>query len=184
LEVGIVRNQDDVFAAMAIRAIVMVGEVDRKFSDEFDGADMNATLILVRVGGEPAGTIRLRWYAGFAKLERVAILRAHRSLRVFNALAKCAIDHAREKGFSKLYGHALPDTVKLWQRFGFEPMPGGAIANYGRPEWSLVVMTGDLDPTCGSEELMNDHELLMRPEHGWTEFKRAAAAKFPQLAAE
>lgn len=185
LEVGIVRNQDDVFAAMAVRAVVMCGEMDRRLTEEFDGTDMNATLILARVGGEPVGTIRVRWFAGFAKVERVAVLRAHRSLRVFNALARFAFDHVREKGYARYCGHALPNTVKLWQRFGAEEVPGAELADYGRPDLASVVMMGDLEPTAHSDQLINDHALLVTPEHRWPAYKQAKAdAQFIPMAAE
>ncbi len=184
LEVGIVRDQDDVFAAMAIRAVVFVGELDRRITDEFDGADFNSTLILARVDGEPAGTIRVRWYAGFAKLERVAVLRAYRSLRVFNALARFALDHAAEKGYAKYCGTAIPSTVKLWQRFGAQPMPDVPLATYEIPILDSIVMSGDIQPTCDSELLMRDHEQLRVPEHLWATLKQADAAHVLPMAAE
>lgn len=126
LSVSIVRGLDDWFAAHAIRAIVYVGEQDYAFGEEFDGCDLGgATHLLVRDGDEPIGACRIRWFADFAKLERVAVKRAARAGHASRALWRAAADLAARKGYRLMLGHIERSLLPFWARVGrFRPRPG------------------------------------------------------------
>ncbi len=118
IEVKLVRTPDEHAMTMAIRAAVFLAEEDNiTYFDEFNGNDYVATHFIAFVNGDPAGVIRLRWFADFAMLERVGIRKRYRSYKVFAALARAALDHARQKGYRLIAGRARGDTFKLWQRF-------------------------------------------------------------------
>ncbi|HCX10824.1 MAG TPA: GNAT family N-acetyltransferase, partial [Hyphomonas sp.] len=57
----------------AIRSAVFLSEQDCPYEEEFDGNDFCATHLLLKAKGRPVGTLRIRWFAEFAKLERIAL---------------------------------------------------------------------------------------------------------------
>lgn len=118
IEATLVMNAEHHAMAMAIRAAVFLAEEDNiTYSDEFDGNDFVATHFLAFVNGDPAGVIRLRWFNGFAMLERVGIRKRYRSYKVFAALARVSLEHARQKGYRLVTGRSRGETIKLWRRF-------------------------------------------------------------------
>lgn len=118
IEVRLAMNAEEMAMVMAIRAAVFLGEEDDiTYADEFDGNDFVATHFIAFVNGDPAGVIRLRWFNGFASMERLGIRKRYRSYKVFAALARKAIEHARCKGYHLITGHPRGDVTKLWSRF-------------------------------------------------------------------
>ena len=69
-----VRSLDELQMAAAIRAAVFMSEQACPYEEEYDGNDLCGTHFLLFDGGEPVGTLRVRWFADFAKLERIALL--------------------------------------------------------------------------------------------------------------
>ncbi len=117
LRVEVVRGLDRWLAALAIRAIVYIGEQDYSIGEEFDGADLaGATHLLALEGEEPVGACRIRWYADFAKLERVAVKRAQRSGRVTRALWRAGAELASRKGYRLMLGHIERRLLPFWER--------------------------------------------------------------------
>ena len=53
------------------------------YAEEFDGNDYTASHLMLYVDGEPAASMRVRWFATFAKLERAIILKRYRSYGLF-----------------------------------------------------------------------------------------------------
>ena len=60
-------------AAIAIRGAIYMAEQRCPFEEEFDGNDFSATHLICHKNGEPVGCMRIRYFAGFAKLERLAV---------------------------------------------------------------------------------------------------------------
>lgn len=116
--VRLVRNQEESQMAVAIRAAVYLGEEGGSYADQFDGNDHCASLLLVFVGDEPAGTLRVRWYAEFARIERLAIRKQFRRLSVLNALIRTALKLAAQKGYKHCTGMVRYDVVPFWKRHG------------------------------------------------------------------
>lgn len=123
LSVSVVRGLDDWFEAATVRAQVYIGEQGYGFADEFDGADLaGATHFVARFGDEPVGACRVRWFAGFAKLERVAVKPTARSGAVPRALWRAVADLAARKGYAVVLGHIERALLPFWRRAaGFEP---------------------------------------------------------------
>jgi predicted GNAT family N-acyltransferase len=75
IAVSVARTLDDLMQAMAIRSVVYMGEQLCPYDEEFDGNDLaGATHLIARIGSQPVGVIRLRWFCDFAKLERLTVL--------------------------------------------------------------------------------------------------------------
>ncbi len=79
--VTVVRTHDDLAKVMSIRSAVYMAEQVCPYQEEFDGNDFAATHLLGYVGDEPAASIRIRCFADFAKVERLAVRHEHRKSR-------------------------------------------------------------------------------------------------------
>lgn len=120
IEVRVAHDLGDLQKVMAIRAAVFLGEEDCAFVEEFDGNDFAATHLIAFMDGEPAGAFRIRWFAEFARFERLAIRKRFRSLRMVNALVCSAMRLSSRKGYKVATGLARSEVVKLWKRHGGE----------------------------------------------------------------
>ena len=144
IEVRLVRTSDEYAMVMAVRAAVFLGEEDNiTYFDEFNGNDYVASHLLALVNGDPAGVIRVRWFANFALLERIAIRRRYRSYPPLAALARAAFELCRQKGYRRVAGRARLETAKFWRRFGAS-QSGPPIEHFrGR----MIPMIRDLAPS-------------------------------------
>lgn len=167
LEVTVASTLNDMMQVIALRAIVYMGEQICPFDEEYDGNDFaGATHLIVRRCGEPVGVLRLRWFADFAKIERVAILRDERGRRVTLALVRAAVELAERKGYRLILGHVQARLVPFWKRqFGFYPREGRAPFVFSDHEY--IEMQGDLRPPTDALGLETDPLVLLRPEGKW-----------------
>ena len=79
-----------------------------KYVEQFDDNDLVSTHIIVWLDDEPVGTVRIRWFAKFAKLERLTIREEYRSAMLIRRLFRAAITHCRAKGYTTILGNAHP----------------------------------------------------------------------------
>jgi hypothetical protein len=187
VSVRIVRTPDEFAMAMAIRAAVFLAEEDNiTYFDEFNGNDYVATQLIAFVDGDPAGIIRLRWFADFALFERIGIRKRYRSYQVLAALARGALELARQKGYRIAAGRARLETFKFWKRFGGR-QTGEAITMY---RGTLVPMVMDVPhrPDLGSMQAgpFGDPEfesLIVQQEGNW-DFSKLKKAPLHLSAAE
>ena len=71
----VARTLDDLMQVMSIRSVVYMGEQFCPYEEEFDGNDIaGATHLIARIGSQPVGVVRLRWFCDFAKLERLTVM--------------------------------------------------------------------------------------------------------------
>lgn len=166
LETVIASSPDHMAKAQAIRAAVFMLEQACPYEEEFDGNDYTATHILGFVNGEAAATLRVRYFADFVKLERLAVLPKYRNSTL---IAKQVVEHAisfcQRKGYRKMYGHAQKRFVKLWSRFGFRVVPDAPDIVYSDHEY--VVMAGEIPPHNSPLTINSDPMVLVRPEGHW-----------------
>lgn len=185
ISVRIASTPDEFAMAMAVRAAVFLAEEDNiTYTDEFDGNDHMSTHLVAYVDGDPAGVMRVRWFADFARWERVGIRRRYRCLAVLNALAKAAMDLSRQKGYRLASGKARSEIVNFWRRFGGRPS-GEAVEMY---RGTLVPMVYDIaakpDRGAISAHLLGDHDfedLIVQKEGEW-DFSRLPPALALQAA--
>lgn len=159
------RTIEDVMKVFAIRAATYMNEQACPYEEEFDGNDFCAAHIIGEVGGEPAGCIRIRFFGGFAKLERLAVRSEFRKSSLAFRLVRAAIDYVRQKGFTHIYGHARADLVPFWSRFGFRPVLGRPTFTFS--DVSYVEMEGPIAPAERPIGLGHSPYELIRPEGAW-----------------
>lgn len=165
IAVEIVRTMEGLAQIFAVRSATYIAEQFCTFEEEFDGNDLCATQFLGRVDGDAAGAIRLRWFGEFAKLERLCVRREYRGAGLKEKLIGTAIDHARQKRFTRIYGHARADLVDMWRDFGFEPIAGRAPFRFANIDY--VEILRELDPDPAGIRLGVPPMMTTRPEGAW-----------------
>ncbi len=163
--VTLAHSISDLMQVIAIRAATYMHEQECPYDEEFDGNDFCAAHLIGYIDGEPAGCIRVRFFSGFVKFERLAVRHEYRQSKMAFRLVRAAMRYAADKGFSYVYGHARCDLVRFWETFGFRRIEG-------RPDFqfsdvSYVEMAGEIRPSQTPLSL-DDHPLrLIRPEGAW-----------------
>jgi predicted GNAT family N-acyltransferase len=161
------RSLDDLMRVMCIRSTVFMGEQTCPYDEEFDGNDfVGATHILAWVGDEPAGTMRLRWFANFSKVERVSIRRDFRGGPVACAMIDLAVTLSARKGYRQILGHIQRRLVPFWARYG------KAFVRTDRPGFTFsdheyVEVIREIEPDENALSLETDAMVLLRPEGEW-----------------
>ncbi|HEY0838280.1 MAG TPA: GNAT family N-acetyltransferase [Azospirillum sp.] len=135
-------STDDLMRCMVVRGAVWLGEDEAKdhtpYSALFDANDISgSTHLLVYVGDEPAGTMRMRWHPGFVRFERLAVRTRFRSFRLFRRLARFAFDLAAARGFRHANALARLGTEKQWQFLGARAV-GPLMKFHGEQAYPMV----------------------------------------------
>lgn len=169
IAVDVVRSIDDFLRAVAVRALVYMGEQSCPFEEEFDGNDFcGATHLIARAGAEPLGTLRLRWFADFAKVERVAVRAHKRTGAAARALVSAAISLAARKGYTRLLGHVDAELLAYWRRTQHvsvrERRPRFRFSGREYVEVELAI-----PPVANAVTAESPALVLLRPEGAWDE---------------
>jgi predicted GNAT family N-acyltransferase len=155
---------DDLLKALAIRAATYLEDQYIPYDEDVDGNDFTATHLLGFVGDEPAGCLRIRYFAGFVKFERLAVLPRFRG-KLALQLIRAAIAFAQAKGYRRIYGQSAEDVTNLWRHFGFKQREGEGI------QYLTDQTYYEMDLEVEAPELFLTHmsgaAVLVRPEGQW-----------------
>lgn len=165
ITIKIARSWEDMAQVMAVRASTYLAEQHCYYREEFDGNDFCATHFLALVDGDVAGCIRMRFFADFAKIERLAVRPEFRNSKAAFLLARRAVEHGKAKGYRHFYGHSRADLVRFWRCFGFrerEDRPEFSFASVRYRELILHVPA-----VSDAVSLDSDPLVLIRPEGAW-----------------
>ena len=165
IAVTVVRSMEDIMRVMSIRSAVYIGEQRCPYREEFDGNDFSATHLLGYLGHEPVGCVRVRCFADFAKIERLAVRKEFRSKDIAPQLVEAAIALCRAKGYQRLYGHAQKRLVKFWSQFGFSTFEGGQDFVFSDFDYVEMQMISPRQPSAVTIGI--DPYLTIRPEGRW-----------------
>ena len=86
---------------------------------EVDGLDETCSHVMVWVDGVPVGTARLREVDGAGKVERVAVLEAHRGEGLGRLLMHELEALARDRGLSKAKLNAQTWVIPFYEKLGY-----------------------------------------------------------------
>jgi MFS family permease len=101
LTVQVARTVADLMRAVALRGAVYIGEQECPYEEEFDGNDFSATHLIGYVDGEPAGCMRIRYFADFAKVERLVVRKEFRSSGLARRIVQESVEQdPRSRGFT------------------------------------------------------------------------------------
>lgn len=165
ISVRVVRSMEEMARVMAIRSAVYMAEQDCPFEEEFDGNDFSATHLICHRGTEPVGCLRIRYFAEFAKIERLAVRSKHRRAGLASRLVDAAIELCRKKGFRILYAHSQKRLVAFWEFRGFKQMQGAGDFTFSDYYYVEVKLETEKHPD--SIALGDDPYLIIRPEGLW-----------------
>jgi hypothetical protein len=135
--------------------------------EEFDGNDFaGATHLIARIGSQPVGALRLRWFCDFAKLERLTVMPHCRGGAVPRALLDAAFELAAKKGYRRIMGHTqvrLAPTLKRLAKVGVRE--GRAPFVFSDHEYVETIK--ELTPPDDAITIDSDPLVVLRPEGQW-----------------
>ncbi len=161
----VARSIEDLMKVTAIRAAVFMSEQECPYEEEFDGNDFCAAHIIGYVNDEPAACIRARFFAKFAKLERLAVRHDYRNTRMSFAIVRAGIELVRKKGYDMIYGHSQERLVNFWSHFG--AVPHDLQRDLVFSDFSYKEMVIPLEPHPDPISLDTDPYVIIRPEGEW-----------------
>lgn len=169
LEVSVCRTLDDILQAISVRTLVYMGEQACPYDEEYDGNDFaGATHLILRRNGEPIGTLRIRWFADFAKTERVAVRREYRRGRATLMLIMAAKALAERKNYKTLLGYGQVRLIPFWnQYFNARILEGRE--RFVVSDHDYVEMVVEARPPADAITLNTDPMIVLRPEGAWDE---------------
>jgi predicted GNAT family N-acyltransferase len=154
-------TSDELMQCYMLRAAVFMGEQHCPYWEEFDGNDYTASHLMLYVDGEPAASMRVRWFSGFAKLERAIILKRYRSLGLFIPFVEWARDFCAKKGYPKAYLHGQKRLWPIFEKQGFRRL-NEVPFHFSDHEYGAFV--ADLDVPENAPTEFTDPMVLNRPE--------------------
>jgi predicted GNAT family N-acyltransferase len=165
ISVRVAASLSDLMQVVAIRGAVYMGEQRCPYDEEFDGNDFCAMHLIGSIGGEPAACMRIRFFADFAKLERLAVRYEFRGTPVVFEIARAAKELCRLKGYTRIYGHALERLIPFWKRLGARPMQPRRPVVFSDFSYTEMLIPTERHPNALSLE--SDPYVLIRPEGEW-----------------
>ena len=169
LVVSVCRTLDDLMQAMSVRTLVYMGDQACPYAEEYDGNDFSgATHLLLRRNGEPIGTLRIRWFADFAKTERVAVRKEYRGGRATLMLILAAKKLAERKNYKKLLGYGQVRLIPFWRQY-FNAEVLRDRDRFVVSDHDYVEMVVEANPPANAITIDGDPMVILRPEGAWDE---------------
>jgi predicted GNAT family N-acyltransferase len=165
VSVRVVRTMEEMARVIAIRGAVYLGEQYCPFEEEFDGNDFSATHLICHKGHEPVGCLRIRYFADFAKFERLAVRNESRNAGLAGQIVDAAIELCQKKGYRVMYAHSQKRFIKFWEQRGFTRMTGARDFVFSDFDYTEVKLETEKHPQCIT--LSDDPYVLIRPEGQW-----------------
>jgi predicted GNAT family N-acyltransferase len=165
VSVRVVRSMEEMARVIAIRGAVYLGEQHCPFEEEFDGNDFSATHLICHKGREPVGCMRIRYFADFAKFERLAVRDESRNAGLAGQIVDAAIELCRKKGYRVMYAHSQKRLVNFWEQRGFTRMAGAREFAFSDFDYVEVKLETEKHSQCIT--LSDDPYVLIRPEGQW-----------------
>jgi predicted GNAT family N-acyltransferase len=163
--IKVARDFEDMAKIFAIRGSAYFSDSEHLYAKHFDGNDFSSTHLIGYVDGEPVATVRIRYFADFTRIERLAVRPTHRKSRISFKLAKAAFAFCRDKGYKRLSGVAREELVPFWAMLGFKIDESKApIFIYGLPHFEMRL---DYAETPNAVTAESHPLILLRPEGRW-----------------
>ena len=152
-----------------VRRAVFVKEYGIPAQDDFDGNDDVATHILAYKEENnqkfPVGTMRIRFFGGFVKFERMAVLPEFRKTNLANRIMQYGFDYVSKKGYRQVYGLCKKELLPRWQKCGYQEVKNAKeIQQNGM---TLIPIIRYLPENSNALSLESDPTLLISLEGSW-----------------
>ncbi len=167
LRISVVRTVDELLQVFTVRAQVYIAEQDCPYAEEFDGNDVaGATHLLAHAGAEPIATMRIRWFANFAKFERICVRPTFRGKDAAKRLVEFGCRMAARKGYAKVLVHANQRLAGHWEQVAQMRLRSGR-PSFGYSNLRFVEMERDLPLDSKALTIDSPPLVLVRPEGAW-----------------
>ncbi|MEZ6029336.1 MAG: N-acetyltransferase [Hyphomonadaceae bacterium] len=165
LSVEIVRDLAEFMKVVAIRSSVFLAEQDCPYDEEFDNNDLSSLHLIAYLRGEPVATLRVRWFANFAKIERVCVMKHVRGGAVVKLMIETAVDVISRKGYTLAIGYIQKRLAPFWKQLGFLPREGRSDFRFS--DYEYVECQRVLPVRADAITVDTDPYVVMRPEGEW-----------------
>jgi len=165
LSVRVARSVDDLMRAVAIRGAVYIGEQECPYHEEFDGNDFSATHLIGFVDDEPAGCMRIRYFADFAKVERLVVRKEYRSSGLARQIVRESVVLCESKGYERIYVYAQKRLIRFWSKCGFAVPDGARELVFSDFDYVEMLHVSSRRTDAISEQ--TDPYVVIRPEGAW-----------------
>lgn len=163
----IVSSDKEYAQAMDVRRQVFVDEHKIPEFLEYDGNDHSSTHVLALDRGKPVGTMRIRYFNGFVKFERMCVLPDYRKTDVSEHIMRKGMVFAATKGYDKVYGVCKKELLPRWKKNGFEPIKG--VNPVSQNGMTLVPVSCSL-PTVENQITINTPAEILNAREGEWDF--------------
>ncbi|MEO0369563.1 MAG: GNAT family N-acetyltransferase [Pseudomonadota bacterium] len=163
--IKVVHTSEELSQVFMIRGAAYLGEQGVPWSEDVDGNDYCSAHLIGYVGREPAACLRMRFFANFSKIERLAVLPRFRDTSIAVRIVKAGVDYGKAKGYRRFYGHTAIETGAIWKRFGFAARTMEPI----RYKTDQVYFEGDMitRPDHLAISPKTEPYIILRPEGQW-----------------
>ena len=164
--IEIARTLDDYQKAVTVRAMTFMGEQDCPYEEEYDGNDLCACHLLAYADGQPIATLRMRWFAGFGKIERVSIMPKFRGSGVVKVMLGAALEMAARKGYRRMLAQIHTRLWPLWSKtLNCRLMDDHP--NFYFSDFEYCEIEISIDPHPDAIGSTSDPMTIIRPEGDW-----------------
>ena len=165
--VTLARTMEDLHKVIAIRSSAYFSDPEHTFAKHFEGNDLSSSHMVGYIGDEPVGTLRIRYFADFVRIERIAVRPTHRKSRIAFKLVQAAFSFCRDKGYRKLSGVAREEMVPFWSMFGGRlTLSKEPVFIYGLPHMEMNIEYPALETAITQD---TDTMTILRQEGHWHE---------------
>ena len=120
MEAVIVKNQQQLEDAFYVRKEVFIKEQHVSPEEEMDHLDQESSHLVIYDEKEPIGAGRLRLVDGYGKLERICVLKSHRSLGIGNLIIQALEEEAAKQGAVQFMLNAQTQAVPFYEKHGYK----------------------------------------------------------------
>ncbi|MEQ7680576.1 GNAT family N-acetyltransferase [Bacillus ayatagriensis] len=138
MESIIVKTEKQLNDAFFVRKEVFVKEQHVPEEEEIDQFEDTSEHIVIYDGGQPVGAGRWRLKDGHGKLERICVMKSHRSLGVGAIIMQVLEKAAAAKGAGSFILHAQTQAVPFYEKQGYRVTSGEEFLDAGIPHLEMI----------------------------------------------
>lgn len=138
MESIIAKTEKQINDAFFVRKEVFVKEQQVPEEEEIDHLEDESEHIVIYDGNEPVGAGRWRFKDSYAKLERICVMKSHRSLGVGVIIMQTLEKAAAARGASAFILNAQTQAVPFYEKQGYHVTSGEEFLDAGIPHLEMV----------------------------------------------
>ncbi|MBN7741631.1 GNAT family N-acetyltransferase [Bacillus velezensis] len=138
MESIIAKTEKQLNDAFFVRKEVFVKEQHVPEEEEIDQFEDTSEHIVIYDGGQPVGAGRWRLKDGHGKLERICVMKSHRSLGVGAIIMQALEKAAAAKGAESFILHAQTQAVPFYEKQGYRVTSGEEFLDAGIPHLEMI----------------------------------------------